>query len=204
MMGCGGDQNPYPRGKVEHTAMHGRSLATSVEAALMPKAVPLHGPLRCAYDEATLDFAPVDKAKLLVESNSKNIYEARHAKRVLADLEAGTLRTTVQFPVQAVRFGDQLTFIGFAGETVVDYALRMKREIPSPHIWVAGYCNDVFGYVPSLRVLKEGGYEGGGAMNFTSFPGPFADTVEDRIIAKAQEVLAKVGITTTTASSHSQ
>ncbi|MDP7302821.1 MAG: neutral/alkaline non-lysosomal ceramidase N-terminal domain-containing protein, partial [Pirellulaceae bacterium] len=34
MMGCGGDQNPYPRSELKYAQMHGRSLATAVEAAL--------------------------------------------------------------------------------------------------------------------------------------------------------------------------
>ena len=54
---------------------------------------------------------------------------------------------------------------------------------------VAGYTNDVFGYVPSLRVLKEGGYEGGGAMRFSRLPGPFAATVEERIVAKVHAMV---------------
>jgi hypothetical protein len=33
---------------------------------------------------------------------------------------------------------------------------------------MAGYCNDVLTYIPSSRVLKEGGYEGGGAMTLTA------------------------------------
>ena len=44
---------------------------------------------------------------------------------------------------------------------MVDYALRLAREYPERRMWVAGYSNDVFGYVPSVRVLREGGYEGG-------------------------------------------
>jgi hypothetical protein len=38
------------------------------------------------------------------------------------------------------------------------------------------------GYIPSLRVLKEGGYEGGGAMIYYVRPGPWSDAVEDTII----------------------
>jgi hypothetical protein len=61
-------------------------------------------------------------------------------------------------------------------------------------VWVAGYSNDVFAYLPSKRVLKEGGYEGGGATKYVSHPhpGPFADTVEERIVGKAREVVASL------------
>jgi hypothetical protein len=59
-------------------------------------------------------------------------------------------------------------------------------------LWVAGYSNDVFGYVPSERVLQEGGYEGGGAMLYTPWPGPFAPSVEQRLIRTVHELVDAV------------
>jgi hypothetical protein len=56
-------------------------------------------------------------------------------------------------------------------------------------MWVAGYSNDVFGYVPSLRVLREGGYEGGDAMIYYARPGPFDERVEELIVAKVHELI---------------
>jgi hypothetical protein len=61
-------------------------------------------------------------------------------------------------------------------------------------VWVAGYSNDVFGYLPSLRVLEEGGYEGGGAMRYTSLPGPFAPSVENLVIEKVHELARKTAL----------
>ena len=82
--------------------------------------------------------------------------------------------------------------VALAGEVVVDYSLRLKAELPGPPLWVAAYCNDVFGYVPSLRVLQEGGYEGGDAMRYTALPGPFAPSVEKRVVDKVHELVNKV------------
>ncbi|MDG2223055.1 MAG: hypothetical protein P8L85_16865, partial [Rubripirellula sp.] len=80
------------------------------------------------------------------------------------------------------------------GEVVVDYSRRLKQELGHNDqlVWVAGYSNLVFGYLPSLRVLKEGGYEGGGAMRYTTYPGPFAATVEERVIEKIRELNRKI------------
>ena len=61
-----------------------------------------------------------------------------------------------------------------------------------PAVWVAGYSNDVFGYVPSLRVWKEGGYEAGNAMKYTLLPGRFSSTIESRIHAKTHELVKQV------------
>ena len=82
--------------------------------------------------------------------------------------------------------------IALAGEVVVDYSLRLKAELPGSPVWVAAYSNDVFGYLPSLRVLREGGYEGGDAMRYTPFPGPFAPSVEKRVVDKVHELVNNV------------
>ena len=97
--------------------------------------------------------------------------------------------------MQVLAFGDDVLLIAIGGETVVDYALRAKKQYKragGPAIWVAGYSNDVFGYLPSLRVLKEGGYEGGGHMVYTKFPGPFTETVEERIFEAVERLVKQV------------
>lgn len=189
-MGCGGDQNPYPRGTLPQAQQHGRSLANAVEAALLPQAKPVRGPLRSALEEVTLDFVPLSREELVQMKDSKDIVDRKRAALLLTELEsAGKINGRYAYPIQVVQFGGDLTLVGLAGETVVDYALRLKRELAGNTVWVAGYTNDVFGYVPSLRVLKEGGYEGGGAMRYTRLPGPFAPSVEERIVGKVHEMV---------------
>jgi neutral ceramidase len=192
MTGCGGDQNPYPRGTLDLAKQHGRTLATTVQAALLPKARPVHGPLRCAFEEVTLDFVPPSREELLKLKESKTKNEQRRAELLLQELDkTGAIHAKYAYPIQVVQFGGDLTMIGLAGEVVVDYVHRLQRELAGAPVWVSGYCNDVFGYVPSVRVLKEGGYEGGGAMRLTRLPGPFAATVEERIVGKVHELVKR-------------
>jgi len=190
MMGCGADQNPYPRGKEELAKYHGRTLALAVEAALQTPPKPLRGPLCLAMEDVTLDFAPVPPREELEKTASTGREPDRsHAKRLLKELEeTGKIRSTYPCPVQVARFGGDLTLVAVGGETVVDYSLRLKRELAGPSVWVAGYSNDVFTYLPSARVLKEGGYEAGGAALWGSLPGPFTSSVEDRVVSKALEL----------------
>ena len=68
------------------------------------------------------------------------------------------------------------------GEVVVDYALRIKTELLDTRVWVAGYANDVMAYIPSRRVLLEGGYEGKTAMVYYGLPTAWAEDVEQRIV----------------------
>jgi hypothetical protein len=191
LQGCGGDQNPYPRGTFELAQTHGRSLAGAVEAALQTRARPLRGPLRLAYDEVMLDYAgPPTRAELEGRLKSANVYEAQHARRMLDWLEReGRLPEKYPCPVQVAQFGDDLTLVALGGETVVDYSLRLKRELTGPALWVAGYCNDVMAYIPSARLLREGGYEPHTSMHFSEIhPGPWAPALEERIIGKVHEL----------------
>ena len=196
MAGCGGDQNPYPRGELELCKQHGRALANGVEAALQTYPRPIGGPLRMALEEVVLEFAePPSREELEEEAQSKNKWERQHAEILLAELEeAGKLRTTYPTLVHVVRFGEDLILVALPGEVVVDYSLRLKSELAGPAVWVAGYSNDVFGYLPSVKVLEEGGYEGGGAMRYTTLPGPFAPSVEKLVIDKVHELAEKTQV----------
>ncbi len=192
--GCGGDQNPYPRRTLDLAQQHGRALANGVETALLSKASPVRGPIRSALETVTLDFVqPPSREQLEQQAQSTNKYERWHAGVLLKELEQnGRIRTTYPYPVQVVQFDGDLTMIALAGEVVVDYSLRFKAELPGTNVWVAGYSNDVFGYLPSLRVLNEGGYEGGGAMLYTDLPGPFAPSVEKRVVDKVHSLVERV------------
>jgi hypothetical protein len=86
-----------------------------------------------------------------------------------------------------------LTVIALGGEVVVDYALRLKRELPKEPLVVAGYSNVVMAYIPSLRILNEGGYEAEDAMIYYGLPGRFTNDVEERVITAAHRVLSLAG-----------
>lgn len=194
VMGCGGDQNPYPRRTLDLAITHGKTLATAVEAALETPAVPVNRPLTAMLEHVEVKYAPSPSHEELESRlNSGNKYIVQHAQRLLTQLETeGKLLEGYSTMVQTIRLGDDLTLIALPGETVVDFSLRLKRELAGKNVWVAGYSNDVFAYVPSRRVLKEGGYEGGGALiYFTAVlhPGPFAEDIEERIIESVHRQL---------------
>jgi len=165
MMGCGGDQNPYPRSELKYAKHHGRTLATAVEAALEVNQRSLRhqhavsGPLRFALETVDLQFAVKD-------------------------------RPDFAYPVQAIRFGDDVTLIALGTEVVVDYSLRLKSELSRPEgpaIWVAGYSNVYSGYIPSRRVLLEGGYEARSR--------PWNPNLEERIVRKVHDIVGRLQVT---------
>lgn len=192
VMGAGADINPTPRGTVEHAEQYGKKLAAAVQS-VFDSGKPVNGPLRTAFGIAELRFAdPPSKDELLARLRDSNEYVRRHARLLLRTLARnGELDRMYPDPVQVWSFGSDLTLIALGGELVVDYAIELKRKYGAEKLWVAGYSNDVFGYVPSVRVLKEGGYEGGGAMMYYGQTGPFHESVESSIYQKIDELLKK-------------
>ncbi len=186
---CGADQNPNPRGTVEIAAQYGAALATEVRRVLGEPLRTVQGPIRTAFEITRLPLAPHDRATFEAELKQSNVYRQRRARLMLAAYDRGQPIRDVAYPVQAVRCGNDLTLVALGGEVVVDYALRLKREFPRENLVVAGYSNDLMCYIPSDRVLKEGGYEPVDSMIYYGQPGPFAPGVEELVIAACRRVL---------------
>ncbi len=58
MLGCAGDANPYPRGKMEYSHEHGVTLGKEICRVLETKLRPVRGPLKIAFDRAELPLQP--------------------------------------------------------------------------------------------------------------------------------------------------
>ena len=194
LMLCGGDQNPNPRGKVEHVEQYGRELASAVEQVLTGELAPVRPPIRTAYQIAQLDFAPHTRAHFEAELKDASVFKQRRARLMLEAYDRGQPVRQLAYPVQAIGLGGDFTLLALGGEAVVDYSIRARAEFPEKHLVVAGYCNDVACYIPSRRVLREGGYEPVDSMIYYAQPGPFAESVEEAVFRAAQEVMERVSV----------
>lgn len=192
-IGCGADQNPDPRRTLELVSQHGRKLADEVKRLLAGPLTPVTG--RPAFRTKLIELpfaAPRTRAEWEERAASPSANLAYHAKKNLARLDRGeALPTKLPYLVQGWAFGEELAMVFLPGEAVVDYSLRLKREFDWARLWVNGYANDVPCYIPSERVLREGGYEGELAMVYYDRPNKFAPGVEDLIVNAVHEVLPK-------------
>lgn len=185
--GCGADQNPLPRRTVEKAKEYGGRLAAAVEDVLTAPMTAVTGSLQTAYAEieAPLGTLP-SRDQLVADAKSKDKFVTSRARALLADVDGGKpLAQTYPYPVQTWKVGPDVTWIFLGGEVVIDFALRLKSELTGTGTWVAGYSNDVMAYIPSRRVLIEGGYEGGGAMVYYGLPTVWAPQIEEVIVAEA-------------------
>jgi neutral ceramidase len=190
--GCGADQNPIPRRQRELAEKYGRQLAAAVEVVLSQPLSPIAGRLTTHYAEIPLDMATLPtRDELVSQTNDTNKYIAMRARMLLEDIDAGQpLSPTYPYPVQHWKFGSDIGWYFLGGEVVVDFAIRIKAEQSGPKTWVAGYSNDVMAYIPSRRVLGEGGYEGGGAMVYYGLPTVWSERVESQVMDEVNRQVA--------------
>ena len=107
LTGAAGEIDPQPQGGIEQAKRHGKTLAAVVLATLdQHRLRPVRGPLLATYREIALplDTAP-SRAKYIELSKSSVVYRQRHARQILAQMEAKTLPTEVPMPIQIWRFG---------------------------------------------------------------------------------------------------
>ena len=195
ILGCAGDANPYPRGSHEIAARHGKELASEVLRVVQDtkKLAPIKGPLRVAWGDATLPLAvapPRDQLEKLATGRGGTT--PWMAQQMLAQLDRGEKLPTQYTCHQAVwQLGDDLTLVALSGEVVVDYVRLLEDAIGPGRLWFAAYCHDVYGYLPSARVLRQGGYETRGL--YAGGIGLFAPEAEGKMVGVIKELAAKAG-----------
>jgi hypothetical protein len=192
-IGCAGDQNPLPRGSYDLLHQHGKEASDAVEAALSDKsaAKPVEpATLAMTYGEIDLPFAALPtKENLEADTKSDNKWRANRARLLLAKLQRdGQLSPHYPYPIETWKLGNGVTWVFLGGEATVEYSIRLKKELGGSvpgSTWVASYCNDVMAYIPSLKVLNEGRYEGEESMIYYGQPTKWSPEIEELIVDEA-------------------
>ena len=182
-IGCGADANPAPRGTLALAEQHGRSLATEVERLIGLPLEPLSAAPLCRLESVEIPFRPHFTRPQWEQRATNSGIVGFHARRWLERLDRGEApRPSLPYPIQTFTFSTNLAMVFLGGEVVVDYALRLKSELDPRRLWIHGYANEVPGYIPSRRILQEGGYEAESSLWYYDQPQQFDPALEDRII----------------------
>ena len=194
LTGMGADCDPAPRGRLIDAKRHGLELAGAVMGVLGRPMQRVCGPFRFAYEELYLPLAaPPGRERLEKDARSGDPHVRMRAERHLRLLDAGQpLPETVKLPIAAARFGDDLTFVLMGGEVVVDYSRRLKRLLAADRVWLIGYAYEVPCYIPSARLIKEGGYEADSSLIYYGFYGPLRPAIEAQVVNRVEALVARL------------
>ena len=187
-IGTAGDQDPQPRGELAHVQQHGEELAREVRRVTSGAMQRLNAAPRGRMKTVELPYEDVPETAELIERTKLAGAAGFHAQMMLDRVLRGErLPETLTYPVQVWTFGDDLAMVFLAGEVVVDYGLRLKREFEN--VWVNAYANDLVCYIASERIIPEGGYEVDASMYYYDRPSRFSTRIEDLIIEAVHDLL---------------
>jgi neutral ceramidase len=193
--GCGGNQNALPRKSIPLAKQYGQELALAVEAVLEGEMRNLEPRLNTAYSEVSLDFEnPPSKEELSQIIVKETGYIKNWALEMIRKYDKGErILSNYPYPVQFWQLGDQ-SVIALGGEPVVDYAINLKKIFGS-ELFVMGYSNDVMAYIPTVEILREGGYEGHTSQMAFGLPAKWKESIEPLIMAEVLKLAREIGIT---------
>jgi len=191
--GCAGDQNPLPRRTPGLAKQYGKTLALAVECALTDNMKELDPQLVYGYKEINLKLEklPTKEELIEIEQNGSQ-FKKFWASHLLKQLNAnGKLMDSYPYPIQVWGLGEQI-IVGLAGETVIEYAINLKR-ILGKNTFIFGYCSEGnLSYIPSAKIIKEGGYEALTAQYYKGFPCAWSPELEVDILKTVTEMATQL------------
>lgn len=196
-LGCAGEARPNEHGGLEAARRFGDLIAGEVSRLTSTKLPEITTPPTCRMNLTRLSLSPPPPPlKLPALAQTAATARSRAAKahaRIAADLLKQSefnqaVPLTLDYPVQTWNFGSELTWVFLAGEVVVDYAHRLRREFGAT-VWPIAYANDLPCYIPSKRILREGGYEADQSMAYYGRLQTLLPSTEDRIMAELRRQL---------------
>jgi hypothetical protein len=176
-LGCGADADPFPHGTIELCLQHGRAVAEEVKRVLAAPLRPL----------------PTEVAARSVALEIRGEAASVEAETVPAGGDTAVPPpVTKSYPLTTWCFGEDLAMVFLSHEVVVDYALRLKRELDRDRLWINAYANEVSHYIVSKRLIAEGGYEVENSLSArvsARRPERVEPAMEDRIIEAVRSLL---------------
>ena len=192
LQGCAGDANPFPRGSEEIARIHGRTLGDEVSRVLESKLEPISGTLSTLMQNVELPLAALPSREEIESMSRRGSWQDYVATKMREAIDAGEeLPASYSAPVAVWQFGTDLTLVALPGEVVVDYVALLEKALGPRRLWIAAYSNDVFGYLPSAKLIEEGGYETRGL--YSGRAGFFSPKAQDVLVEAVRELAHKAG-----------
>src|SRR4029453_5233248 len=118
------------------------------------------------------------------DSRSSSIWWARQS------LAYPDNRRSLPYDVQTWRLGE-LTTVALEGEVCADWGPFVRSLVRTRHAMAIAYANEVPGYIPTARIIREGGYEGDTSHMAYFLPAPLQPQMEIELTALIEQALGR-------------
>ena len=190
-IGCGADVGPQPTGSLQLAQQHGKSIANEVARVLAGDTTALNSEPKVVSQHIQLPLQDPPPREFWQRSIKEATgFQYQLAKSMLKKFEqTPELPKAVQYPISVCVFGDDLAMVFLGGEVVVDYALILSGKLDWERLWVTAWTNDMPGYIPSRRVLAEGGYEADFSQVYYDQPTRYHSSVENVLVESIMKIV---------------
>ena len=201
VMGCGGDAKVVFRdavtGKYEFAASPEQSDAAGEKLAKDVLAYLSKGDLSLL--DAELETRLVSGALSLQPPRSRAQLEEMALLGDLKSTRTWWARQSLAYPdswralpyeVQVWRLGD-LTVVALEGEVCADWGPLTRSLALTRHTMTIAYANEVSGYIPTARIIREGGYEGDTSHMAYFLPAPIEPRMEIELTGLVQRAVGR-------------
>lgn len=149
----------------------------------------LDGPFRAELSDLELSVGETDEPMMQsLLAGEKGEFYRRAALRTVEAERRGVVRTKLPLYVQVWELSPGAAIVALESEIPTGYALRLRRDHPERSLVVLGYSNGVYSYIPTRRILEEGGYEADHPFTI-GFKSRFAWETEERIVGEIRRLL---------------
>lgn len=193
-IGCGSDQNPdsgVTGDKVDIARRQGMQIGDEVARLVDEGTIKaLSEPASTAIGHLELPFETIPTRQEYDAMRAAGGPAGYNAATQLSRLDRGeTIPKSLPYPIEVCHFGDQLCMVFLSGEVCVDYAIRLRSELDPQRLWMHGYSHDFGAYIPSERLLVEGGYGAGAEAPYFALPNQLAQGLEQKIIDEVHRLI---------------
>lgn len=138
----------------------------------------------------TFGKGPDIKKVVEMANGPRNSCDTWWARQLLAYPDA---RKGIKYEAQAWRFGDKLTLVGLESEVCSPLGPLTRSLAQTEQAAVFGYVNTDECYIPSKKIVEEGGYEGNTSHRAYFLPAPFTTKAEAEFSAVVKKAIKTAG-----------
>ncbi len=148
---------------LEDVWANGEHLAERIIEKLQHPMSRIEGSIYAVLESKPLQFAELPN-RFLIEQLAGNPKCKAHVREwaisLLQRFPQGDFPSQTTIEIQAVRIGNELTFLTLPGEPTAELSREISTLFPAANaLFFLGYTNGMFGYLPTSKMLPEGGYE---------------------------------------------